>query len=45
MPLIPFPPNTSNITKNEINNIKILNKKRTLSIQKKLKMNYHYLVC
>ena len=36
MPLIPFPPNTSNITKNEINNIKILNKKRTLSIQKEI---------
>jgi len=37
MPLIPFPPNTSNITKNEINNIKILNKKRTLSQQKEIK--------
>ena len=36
MPLIPFPSNTSNITKNEINNIKILNKKRTLSIQKEI---------
>ena len=36
IPQIPFPSNTSNITKNEINNIKILNKKRTLSQQKEI---------